>query len=391
MLGIKKIITEIIIRFAPSRNLLKKKLLYNKYLKVVRFKGENILLERDTEIIRSKGLVLGKNIIIRGRGIIDATAGIMIGNNCSINKRVDIKTVGSTSPKVYDPVVIGAGNKVDRNITPGEIWPNKIECKGLSNYPGQIVFVLSTGRSGSKAIAQLLNQHSAAECYHDSFPHLNTWSCDFLYGRAREEAIAKKIHALYNAANIGRTLVHGQSDQKLAPLVPILAKLFPTAKFIWLIRTADSFLSSSYPRGWFDNSEFGYAPNKEEFFTKEVTPSPFDAAHRTNGFLANEIEEDKWRQMTAFERNCWYWTYWNNLIERELSKLTEDRSMTIRLNELESNKKAMLDFLGLDGTEIKTEKINKANYKKVLRKDWTDEMEAIYKQHCEAGMKKWFS
>jgi len=49
-----------------------------------------------------------------------------------------------------------------------------------------------------------------------------------------------------------------------------------------------------------------------------------------------------------------------------------------------------VEFLGLDDTKIKTGKINKANYKKILRKNWADEMEVIYKQHCEVGMKKRF-
>ena len=387
----QKIVREIIIRYSPIDIGCKRILLFNKYLKQVRFRGKRIILKKDVRFIRSKGLALGNNIEIKGGGIIDATAGILLGDNCIIDKNIKITTVDrNVVPRQYAPIIIGAGNRVSRDIKSGTILPNQTPCKGLSNYEGQIVFILSTGRSGSKSIAELLNGHPDAECYHDSFPHVYTWCCDLLYGRRSRREIKEKILALYNATAIGKGLVHGQSDQKLAALVPILAEVFPNAKFIWLIRRADSFLNSSYPRGWYDNSEFGYPPNMNEFFSKNATPSEFDAAHRINGFLVGEIEENTWKKMSAFERNCWYWSYWNNLIEKELSLLPGSRSIQLKLHELSSKTKEVQYFLGLPNIEIKTEKVNAARYKKLTRKDWTHEMENIYLQHCEVDMKRWF-
>ena len=386
----KRYFKELIIRFLPLDLKFKRNLLYDKYLRNVRFKGTQVIIKRYTKILRSSGLVLGKNVTIEGGGTLDATGGLAIGSNCSIDKNVNFRTIENTYPLKYNPIVIGAGNRVNRDVAPGEIWSNVIACNSLFSYAGQIVFVLSTGRSGSKSIAELLGQHSEIQFYHDSFPHLNTWACDILYNQKSETEITKRISALYNSVDIINSKIHGQSDQKLAPLVPILVKLFPKAKFIWLIRKADSFLSSSYPRGWFANSEFGYAEHKSEFFEKAVTPGAFDAAHRTNGFLAGAFSEIEWKEMTAFERNCWYWGYWNSLIEHNLSQLDSDRWMMIRLNELGGQTDNLLNFLEVDSIQLKSNKVNSATYKKISRAGWTDEMELIYQRHCENGMQKWF-
>jgi len=261
--------------------------------------------------------------------------------------------------------------------------------KGLSSFDGQLVFILSTGRSGSKAIAKMIDQHKDAECYHDTFTHLNTWSCDYLYDKSKKEVIKNKLLSLYNATSLGQGKIFGQSDQKIAPLVPILTELFPTAKFIWLIRDPYEFVNSGYARGWFDNSEFGYPKNEKEFFKKEVTPSRFDAYHRCSGVKVGAFTEDEWRIMTAFERICWYWSYWNDLIETNLETLPKKLHLKVKLEELQQQKDSILEFVGLPSNSYKAEKVNTAYYRKPDKSQWTLKMNTIFENYCEDRMKKW--
>ena len=337
--------------------------------------------------------MLGENILIRGGGQLDAYAGLLIGDDCIVSKNINIITrVPSVNDvTVYDPVVIGSGNYVDSDVVPGSIIPNRGKDIGLSNYNGQIVFVLGTGRSGSKAISSILSDHPDAECFHDLFPHLYRWSCDILYNMRTKEDVRNRLMVLYNATRLGKYKVHGQSEQKLAPLVPLLADMFPEAKFIWMIREADSFVNSSYPRGWFYNEEFGFPDNDSEFYPRQQRPGDFSAAHRLNGFLLGEFSKEEWQLMTAFERNCWYWNYWNLLIEENLKNIPHNRKLTIKLSELNQSNKTIYSFLILDPLEgSNADVINKAHYSKLVRESWTDDMEDIFTRHCDASMKKWF-
>lgn len=388
-MNLKSTLLNLIIKLLPDSSALKVASLTKKYARVIRFMGKGTAFHSSLNVIRNNGLMLGKEVKIEGGGLLDATAGIMIGDKTTVQKGVEITTVENDGS--YNPVIIGAGNSVEKNISPGTILPNKIEVNGLSSYKGQIVFIVSTGRSGSNAIAKLIDQHSDADCYHDSFPPIYSYANDKLYNRTSDQSIKERIISLYNACDMSKGIVHGQSDQKLSALIPILAELFPQAKFLWLIRSADSFVNSSYPRGWFRNSEFGYGENKEEFFPQLARPSDFDAAHRTNGYLLEIFTEEEWKSMTAFERNCWYWTYWNTMIENELSKIDASRSKMIRLNQLNEKTPEILNFLNLSSVELETKKTNKAKYKKIGRQDWNEKMETIYEKWCTEKMNQWFN
>ena len=393
MSRLNQVFRELVIRGIPFDVRLRRKALYEKYLSSVQLIGKNVIIKQDLNLVRRTAVSIGENVVISGGGKIDATAGLMIGSNTTIEKGVNISTVSKINGRIsYDPIVIGSGQIVSSDLKPGTILKNNTPISELNQYQGQVVFILSTGRSGSKAISSLLKQHSDATCYHDPFPHMNTWSCDILYGRRKRKDIENRIRYLYNAISINKEKVHGISDQKLVPLINILAEIYPNSKFIWLIRDAGDFVNSAYARGWFDSSEFGYPKNKNEFLDKRVTPSNFDAAHRCNGYLVGEFSESEWKQMTAFERICWYWKYWNSLIEDQLSDLNSKRSIMIRLEELEQRKIDVLAFLNLEKqSDLKTEKINKAYYSKPCRSNWSDAMNDIFDKYCRDGMRKWYN
>lgn len=360
-----------------------------KSLETVRFKTGSVRLGKQIRVQRPKGLVLGSDISLGDRLRLDATAGIALGDSVEVKEGVNISTFLNDT---YAPVIVGSGNTVDGDILPGTIVPSQGVVDGLSTYAGQIVFIVSTGRSGSNAIAKILSSHNEAVCYHDSFPHLYSYSTAKLYDRESAKNIKENLRLLYDFCNMPKSKVHGQSDQKLSALIPELSILFPNAKFLWLLRRADSFVNSAYPRGWFANSEFGYQePHPREFFKKQALPSAFDAYHRTNGCKCGVMSEIEWRSMTAFERNCWYWTYWNSMIEGHFADLDPNRTMMVRLEELDKRLAEVFSFIGLKKTvQIASKRTNEAKYKTLGRDQWNMEMEHLYEKWCASSMKKWF-
>jgi len=387
-MNLERLYNKALIRILPGKLGIVRKAILREQIRTLRFRGDHINFKGTPELIRPKGLCLGHHVTINSRVTINATAGVMLGDNCIIGDDIKINTV--KGPGQYEPVVIAAGNKLKSGLTSRSLLESTLDVSGLSSYDGQIIFVLSTGRSGSKAIANSFDKHPEAIGYHDTFPHIYVWALDYLYQRRSEEKIEHDLRLLYNAADMSLGRVHCQSDQKLAPLVPVLARLFPAAKFIWLVRSADGFLGSSYPRGWFRNSEFKLDPNPEEFFSQKAMPSQFDADHRVNGYLLNEFSKSEWNAITAFERLCWYWTYWNNMIEEHLGELSPSRSIRVNLDDLDSSLDKIYRFAGLENVDVSAERMNSAKYEKINQNQWSDEMRDIYRRYCSSAMNKWF-
>jgi hypothetical protein len=379
------------------------KILFNKFLFIInkrqavirilreiRIKGKIINVDAYIQLKRARYLLLGNNVRLKGGGDIDASGGVMIGDGCVIERNVNISSVEVEREKTYSPVVIGSGNILFDDVVPGTVMPNRISSLGLSGCTNGLIFVVSTGRSGSKAIVELLNQHPTIDAYHDCFPHINSWSAEYLYNNVSSKIIEERLSILFNSFSINHELVHCQSDQKLAPLIKILADLYPHAKFLWLIRNAKSFVNSSYSRGWFYNSEFNYIDNALEFCEANKSPSHYYAYHRANGHRIGEVDEDVWRNMTAFERNCWYWSYWNSLIEGQLNNISEERWIIVKLEELDECQSRILEFLEVSMKNLNAKIVNQATYKKNDIKSWSSDMERIFKNHCEELMLKWY-
>lgn len=385
----KRRIINLWLRYWPFSGPIKSYFLYQKYISQVRYKGDGITIKNSISVARPNGMILGHNVKFEGRNKIDATAGILISDNVTIAKNVSINTINENG--TYDPVIVGSNNIITTDIGPGTIIPNRDMIDSLLDYKGQMVFVVSTGRSGSKAIAQLISQHKDAQCYHDAYPHFYKYANDLLYNNTSDEVTAEKLKSFYSCVSYKYSDVIGLSDQKIAPIISILKSIFPDSKFIWVIRNAQDFVNSSYPRGWFANEEFDLERNDNEFLEKKANPSLFDAKHRTNGFLVGEYTQEQWNEITAFERNCWYWSYWNNLIEEQLLQFDDQDWMMVKLNELNEKSSEIQKFIGIAPKESSVDKVNKASYVKPTRKSWTGEMNSIYNKHCKKLMNRLFS
>ena len=158
-----------------------------------------------------------------------------------------------------------------------------------------IFFILSTGRSGTKTIAESLS----------GLP-------DYRYGRLKDESLRQFL--LETRQPIVNGEVYGESNQTLSLIVPVLAKSFPKAKFIWLIRSGLDVVSSIFSRQWYT----GHSANHDRY---EDCP-PLEKAWidgRIMGDLCGDVPFAKWKKMNPFARCCWYWAYVNRTIEKDLS------------------------------------------------------------------------
>ncbi len=256
---------------------------------------------------------------------------------------------------------------------------------------GRLFFVLGTGRSGSTTISRALSQHDEIVCKHEPKLELVRHSTEYAHGEINREDAAEIIRQLYCGTRTFPDFIYGESDQKLSNFVEVINQVLPEAKFIWLIRNPIDTINSMYSRGWFSDEEVhvaeGHDPAASPLFRDIFTQ------YRIQGDKAGAMTTEEWHNMSAFARNCWYWSYWNRLIERQFQSLPKGQLMMVRLEELDQKVNDVLDFLGVSSVKpLEVMVANRAfsNYQLKSKDNWSDIMRDDFERICLEDYKRWY-
>ena len=299
---------------------------------------------------------------------------VWIGMNVSIIPGV---TIG-------EGAIIGIGTVVNRNIEPfeivgsGEITSIKYrdenhykklqELKAYGGISGQlldskfvglfeatyydnrkekIIFVLSTGRSGSKTIVDVLGQNLEIISFHESIRQLIRISTNVAEKPDNKEKILKELQSIFQykkwEAKKGEVILH--SDQRLWNLVPFLSSYFPNSKFIHLKRNPVDCITSMFVRDWYRKGEYPTYNNIDH------------ANYRIQGDKVGFFSVDEWREKSPLQKCSWYWKYTNISIEKELKKIPQ-RFITLELENLEKSLPELCSFIGVTAFQFNFKKSN---------------------------------
>ena len=380
-------------------------------LKGIRLKGSDISWPLEEMYISVPIMVSLGSSIQFGPGIyLQSDGGIKIGSNCRFGEQVRILSTEVGKDENHRPVRIGQHVVVGNHATilPGTVIGDhtciaagctvsgSIPPHNRVGFPAEaakaeqvaasppatnegegLIFVASTGRSGSTTIAKTLNQHPDILALHEPKGELIRIAAEYEHGVKSRTEVKAELAGLY------LPLTHSQayyveSDQKISSLIDILAELFPKARFVWLIRKPRPVVTSTFSRGMFDDIEFFGQPKDTE--GKKLFTGGEYSRYRLNGSrIKNELTPEQWRRMSAFERNCWYWKYVNETIENNVKTMPAERWALIRLEFFGEDLDAMLRKFRITspaGFEFELQKTNTAKYE--LQSTWTDEQEAIF-------------
>jgi len=207
--------------------------------------------------------------------------------------------------------------------------------------PVKVVFIISTGRTGTKALAEFFNSNfdSVAAYHQPSFSRIvnvasNLYLCGKLNGNSlhrlvrklKKRRIEKTPEQFYIEAN---SLNYGVSK--------ILREIFDNVAIIHIVRDPRTFVRSYL--NWVHTRTKSYIANK-------LTPF-----WQPSGVLTGEISKEEWDNFEEFQRVAWYWTFKNRRIEQ----MHEGDGGYLRLRfedifdkaKCETNLKGLLDFIGL--------------------------------------------
>lgn len=335
--------------------------------------GSQVLIGRNAQI--EPGVRIGDGAVVRARAVVagDVAPGeVVAGNPARITRHRD--------PAHHASLVAEGRYSGDGGYVRGVPEP----LPHGAGIGANLVFVLTTGRSGSMSIARALDTHPAIRARHEPRYQLIRLSTEYAHGlRDRAEVRAELAAIFHEAATFETGLVHVESDQKYFNLVPLLHELLPAARFVWLLRDPREVVASAEARGWFRDGE--YHP--------ENPPDEFKVwcQYRLNGARCGAYTEAGWDAMSAFERCCWYWQYVNATIETGLAEVDPEQVHRTSLTHLNRDMAPLLTFLGVPVRDLRLARENTKRAGDVIQSGdaWSDRRRRMFEAHCADGCQRW--
>ena len=199
------------------------------------------------------------------------------------------------------------------------------------------VFVISTGRAGSKTLTALFALSSRVLSEHEPMPRLVKSSFDaYMEGpsiatsdRWRDLVYAARDDLVCEANRKGRIYV--ETNNRMTYLAPVLARCFPASRFVHLHRHPYEVVRSGMRRGYYENHNWDFA---------RVRPR------------AGELLAVAWDAMPSIEKCAFFWARINGEADAFLATLPESRRLSLAAEDLfageESTLRRLFAFVGLD-------------------------------------------
>lgn len=190
----------------------------------------------------------------------------------------------------------------------------------LGGFTGEhpCVFVLSTGRAGTRTLASLLNLSKGALSYHEPKPLLYGLSqLSYFYDTEQCFDLKKEAFLLARRSRLEFSLScrkgYVETSPQITFLAPIILRVIPEAKFIHLIRDPRDFIRSGMRRGWYVNHPMDITRLKPHPDSKTYT---------------------EWQHWSPYRKIIWLWQETNLWIEKFVSTLDHENCLFLHAEEI---------------------------------------------------------
>ncbi len=207
------------------------------------------------------------------------------------------------------------------------------------------VFILSTGRTGSKFLANLLGLAPNVAAFHEPQPTLEYFS-DYAYHHQEEKEVLTKMIDAARMESILEVYIKGkiyvESNQCLTFFAPVLAQLYRKSKFVQVVRHPGDFVRSAIRKGWHKNDSIWESGR------------------------VKMADQSQWNRLDHIEKLGWLWNTTNRYIEEFSCKMPAHRIAGYRLEDLVQGMDKIKELLGFIGArEIPESEIRAAQASRV--------------------------
>jgi hypothetical protein len=234
------------------------------------------------------------------------------------------------------------------------------------------VFVVGTGRSGTKTLAEFLSSVPGCTVRHEHKPPLLAEVDAYVKRRLTKKKMVDLLRRTRAPEIIGGERLSGESNQRLSFVLPAVAETFPDARIIWLIRDGRDVVSSMQQRRVYHPQEAQFRPGASREWSLT----------RIQADEVGDLQPAEWAALDPFARSCWYWAYTNRLIGRDLTQLPLP-SLLVKLEDIASSWPPIAEFLELP--RVRPEAIphsNRSRREPMRWQAWSRRQREIFRQLC---------
>lgn len=198
------------------------------------------------------------------------------------------------------------------------------------------LFIIGAFRSGTTAIANILNLSENADVYVEHPPKLSLES-RLLYDGALLQPLKvlkdNKEHWIRSGVESGRVI--GDKNANYLPFIPYLKTAFD-CRFLFIARDGrsvvrsmmdwETVVPSNFYRRREDSAEYPDKSAEEDYWDYSlIRPQP-----------GTETGQE-WQSMSHFEKLCWYWAAYNRLMLEKLSLLEENEKYLCKMDQVNAD------------------------------------------------------
>lgn len=216
-------------------------------------------------------------------------------------------------------------------------------------------FIFSSGRSGTKMMEKLLSSYAEVEMHHEYMVHyIQPTAVKYQLGLIDNISVIDTLQQTHQAAiTYSQSALWGDSSNKLCWIIGALNEIFPSARFIHLVRdgrkVASSYLHKLGNECYDDASVIDLntylqaplqrlaPPPEKRFWWPQPKFGTPDAA--------------TFQSYSQFERIAWHWAAAHSEVAHQLQKIPAERQHFLRLEDLTTvphEIDLLTDFLGLE-------------------------------------------
>jgi Sulfotransferase family len=219
------------------------------------------------------------------------------------------------------------------------------------------VFVVGTGRNGTRSIFRMLRGNPRIEAHHEyGCENIQKIACLFSMDLLRRDQAIEAVRAHYaSAIRYSEKAIWLDSSNKASWVIDLLKEAFPRSRFIHLTRDPRRVVPSYY-----------YKLREEMYDDKSVVALAHWIDAGCPADLVPPSEKKYWwrlqltpdhkvssveHQRSRFERCCVHWDVITRTIEASFARLDPATACTVRLEDLITDPQRIRDFLtflGLD-------------------------------------------
>lgn len=213
----------------------------------------------------------------------------------------------------------------------------------------QPFFIVSSGRSGTQMMEKLLSTFPNLEMHHEYLcTHVQPIAVRYYLGLMSFREVCETLAKLHGSAiHYSRADLWGDSSNKLSWLIEGLHELFPSAKFIYLVRDGRKVVSSFYHKlgdECYDDRSTAILQAYLDDPVKNPSPPP-EKKYWWNLPRPGASQAEAFLSYNQFQRICFHWGEVNRFILDKLAKIAPERKRTYKLEELVSDSDLLRDML----------------------------------------------